>query len=304
MAIDFQADIKIDVLEDGILKAHDIELGILRLDRIHTIVSGNKWFKLKYNIAEAIEKGHHSVLTFGGAFSNHLIATAAAANAFGLSSIGIVRGFHAENNLSETLRACIDMGMQLHFISREDYSQKETEAFLNTIAQQFPDAYIIPEGGDNANGRKGTGEIAALIPDSYSHIALAIGTGTTFSGIRNALNKDIQMLGFTAMKGGAYLEAEIKNNLADASLGFELFADYHFGGFAKHTSALIDFMNTFHEKFKIPLDMVYTSKMLYGVFDLIKKGEFPKGSKILCIHTGGLQGNHSIRQLLNYNSIS
>jgi 1-aminocyclopropane-1-carboxylate deaminase len=304
MGIDFQTEIKIDVLENEILKAQDIELSILRLDRIHPVVSGNKWFKLKYNIAEAVEKGYDSILTFGGAFSNHLIATAAAAKALGLSSIGIVRGFHAESNLSETLHACVNMGMQLHFISRADYSQKETDVFLNTVAQQFPKAFIIPEGGDNEKGRKGTAEIAALIPYSFTHVALPIGTGATFSGIRNALNKDVQMLGFTAMKGGNYLEDAIKQSLNNTLPNWKLITDYHFGGFAKHNQSLIDFMNAFHKNFNISLDMVYTSKMMSGIFDLIKSEKFPNGSKILCIHTGGLQGNHSIKDLLNYNSIS
>ncbi|KAA5536957.1 pyridoxal-phosphate dependent enzyme [Taibaiella lutea] len=300
MDIDFQAEIKIDVLEDEILQARGIELGILRLDQIHPVVSGNKWFKLKYNIAEAVRNGSDSILTFGGAFSNHLIATAAAAKAFGLSSIGIVRGFHAENNLSETLHACINMGMQLHFISRGDYSQKDTDAFLNTIAQQFPQSFIIPEGGDNEKGRKGTAEITALIPDTFTHIVLPVGTGATFSGIRNALPGTVEMLGFTAMKGGGYLEEAIKKSLKSLLPNWDLITDYHFGGFAKYNQSLIDFMNAFYEKFRIPLDMVYTSKMMYGIFDLIKSEKFPEGSKILCIHTGGLQGNHSIKHLLSY----
>jgi 1-aminocyclopropane-1-carboxylate deaminase len=196
------------------------------------------------------------------------------------------------------------MGMQLHFISRADYSRKETDVFLTSISQRFPQAYIIPEGGNNENGRKGTEEIAALIPLSYRHVALPVGTGATFSGIRNALHKDIQILGFTAMKGGGYLEGTIKESLKEPLPNWELITDYHFGGFAKHDRVLIDFMNAFYGKFKVPLDMVYTSKMMAGIFDLIKSGKFPKGSKILCIHTGGLQGNHSIKDLLHYNSIS
>lgn len=304
MAIDFQANINIQTIEAAFLTAHKIELSILRLDQIHPVVSGNKWFKLKYNIEEALDKGFRSLLTFGGAYSNHLIATAAAAKAFGASSVGIVRGLHAENNLTETLHACINMGMQLHFISRTDYDQKEDPDFLDTIRKQFPEAYIIPEGGNNENGRRGTEEIAALIPAKYTHIALSIGTGATFSGIRNAIPGTVEMLGFTAMKGGGYLEESIKEALKNSLPNWKLVTDYHFGGFAKYNSVLIDFMNDFYNKFQIPLDMVYTSKMMSGIFDLIDKGYFREGSKILCIHTGGLQGNQSIQHLLQYNSIS
>jgi len=304
MAIDLQAAIKIDLIEDDLLKAKDIELSILRLDQIHPVVSGNKWFKLKYNIEDAVAKGYSSILTFGGAYSNHLIATAAAAKAFGLSCVGIVRGFHAKNELTETLQACQDSGMQLHFISREDYSRKDDPQFLKSICQQFPEAYLIPEGGDNENGRKGAEAIASFIADTYTHVALPVGTGTTFSGIRNALSASVEMLGFTAMKGGAYLESDIRLVLENPLLPFELITDYHFGGFARHNAALTGFMNAFYERSNIPLDMVYTSKMMYGIFDLIKKEKFPEGSSILCIHTGGLQGNSAVRHLLHYNSIS
>lgn len=304
MAIDFQENIHTQRIYDPFFETHEIELGILRLDELHPVVSGNKWFKLKYNIGEAISKGYASMLTFGGAHSNHLAATAAAANAFGISCIGIVRGFHAKNNLTETLRACVNMGMELQFISRADYDQKEAPEFLNAICKQFPSAYIVPEGGNNENGRRGTEDIASFIQDGYTHVALSIGTGATFSGMRNAIPDTVEMLGFTAMKGGEYLEASIEESLKNPLANWKLITDYHFGGFAKHNAILIDFMNTFYDKFQIPLDMVYTSKMMYGIFDLIDKGYFQKGNKILCIHTGGLLGNHSVRHLLQYNSIS
>lgn len=300
MAIDFQPEIKINAVQDAILDLHGVTLSVLRLDQIHPVVSGNKWFKLKYNMDDAKKRGYSAILTFGGAFSNHLIATAAAAKAFGLSSVGIIRGLHAENNLTATLQACKDMGMQLHFVSREDYSKKETTSFLQYIRLQYPNAYIVPEGGDNENGRKGTGEIAAFIPAACTHVALAIGTGATFAGIRNKLDKNISMLGFTAMKGGAYLEMAIRGHLQDPAADLELITDYHFGGFAKHNEALIRFMNTFYDTSGIPLDMVYTAKMTYGILELIQQGKFPAGSKIVCIHTGGLQGNDSIKQLLHY----
>jgi 1-aminocyclopropane-1-carboxylate deaminase len=298
MAIDFKETIKIDVVENDLLKEHQIELGVLRLDQIHPIVSGNKWFKLKYNIEDAFAKDYKTILTFGGAYSNHLIATAAAAKAFGLSSVGLVRGLHAQVNYTDTLHACENMGMQLHFIARENYAKKEDDFFLGELQMQYPDAYIIPEGGNNERGRKGTAEISSYIPASYTHVALAIGTGATFAGIRTALDPAIEMLGFTVMKGGVYLEEEIKNSLPVALSNWSIIPDYHFGGFAKSDDVLIDFMNNFYRQHAIPLDKVYTAKLLFGVMDMIKNDSIPKGSKMLCIHTGGLQGNYSIKNKL------
>ncbi len=298
MAIDFKETIKIDVVENDLLKAHQIELGVLRLDQIHPIVSGNKWFKLKYNIDDALTRGYKTTLTFGGAYSNHLIATAAAAKAFGLSSIGIIRGLHAKEKYTDTLHACANMGMQLHFTTREAYAQKEDPFFLETLQGQYPNAYIIPEGGNNEWGRKGTAEIASYIPSLYTHVVLAIGTGATFAGIRAALDPAVEMLGFTVMKGGAYLEEDIKKSLSVSLPNWSVIADYHFGGFAKSDNMLINFMNDFYQQHAIPLDQVYTSKLLFGVMDMIKNNQIPRGSKMLCIHTGGLQGNYSIKNKL------
>lgn len=298
MAIDLPEKIRIDVIENDLLKEQRIELGILRLDQIHPVVSGNKWFKLKHNINAAIISDHKSILTFGGPYSNHLIATASAAKAFGLSSIGVVRGLHARENFTDTLLACEHMGMQLHFITREAYSQKEEETFLYHLQQEFNDCFIIPEGGNNAAGRKGTAEIAGLIPSSYTHVLLAIGTGATFAGIRNSLNPDTKMLGFTVLKGGDYLYNSIKEFLSQPMENWSLLTDYHFGGFAKSNDTLIEFMNNFYYQYQIPLDRVYTGKLLYGVMDMIMNQHFPDGSKLLCIHTGGLQGNQSIKDKL------
>jgi len=298
MAIDLQELIRIDAIKDDLLEQQDIQLDILRLDEIHPIVSGNKWFKLKYNIADAIENGHDSVLTFGGAHSNHLIAAAAAAKVFGLRSVGIIRGFHGKEKYTDTLHACEEMGMQLHFTSREDYNRKEEENFWNALQMEFGKCYIIPEGGNDVNGRKGTAEISNYIPDAYTHVALAIGTGATFAGIRASLNDNIQMLGFTVMKGGMYLKEEIRQSLPESKVNWSIVADYHFGGFAKSDDDLIAFMNHFYTKHSVPLDQVYNAKLLSGVMDLIKNNAFPKGSKVLCVHTGGLQGNNSIKNKL------
>jgi 1-aminocyclopropane-1-carboxylate deaminase len=300
MAIDLQEQINIDPVDDELLRAKKVRLSVLRLDQIHPLVSGNKWFKLKENIKEAVQQHCTSLLTFGGAYSNHLIATAAAARASRLRSVGIVRGFHGKEYPTETLKQCETLGMQLHYVSREDYAEKREGKFLSELQVLYPEAYIIPEGGDNTNGMIGAGEIASYIPHDTNIVTLAVGTGTTFSGIRNRLDSTVSMLGFPVMKGGMYLKEEIEHKLTTNKDNWQLNADYHFGGFAKYNQELIDFMNTFFVKHHIPLDIIYTAKMMYGIFDLLQQDYFPQGSNICCIHTGGLQGNSAVSQYLTY----
>ena len=272
------------------------EVAILRLDLLHPVISGNKWFKLKQNLSFAQEKGYKKIITFGGAYSNHLIATAAAAKEAGLQSIAIVRGYHAKENLTQTLKDCTIYGMQLQFVTREEYALKNEKDWLKNLSAQYPDAYIIPEGGNNELARKGIEEIALIIPDVYTHITVSVGTGTTFAGLRNAIDEKVRMVGFVPMKNGAYL----KNELQLEKGNWELIDDYHFGGFGKWNDELIDFMNEFYRINKIPLDIVYTSKMMYGLQEMIEKNEFDKGARILTIHTGGLQGNIGVADKLVY----
>lgn len=300
MAIDLQEKIRIDIIEDELLRLKGVQLSILRLDEIHPLVSGNKWFKLKENIKDAIATGSRSLLTFGGAYSNHLSATAFAAQAFGLGAVGVVRGLHGKENLTETLKQCEAMGMQLQFVSRNDYAQKESSSFLTSLRIQYPDTYIIPEGGDNEAGIKGAGEIADYIPETATYVALPVGTGTTFAGIRNSLNSRVNMLGFTAVKGGEYLAGEIREKLHTDDEHWQLITSHHFGGFARYNPELIAFMNEFYKLHKVPLDMVYTAKMMYGIYDMVQRDFFPKGTNIVCIHTGGLQGNSAVSQYLQY----
>lgn len=270
------------------------EVAILRLDLLHPVISGNKWFKLKQNLSFAQEKGYKKIITFGGAYSNHLIATAAAAKEAGLQSIAIVRGYHGKENLTQTLKDCTIYGMQLQFVTREEYALKNEKDWLKNLSAQYPDAYIIPEGGNNELARKGIEEIALIIPDVYTHITVSVGTGTTFAGLRNAIDEKVRMVGFVPMKNGAYL----KNELQLEKGNWELIDDYHFGGFGKWNDELIDFMNEFYRINKIPLDIVYTSKMMYGLQEMIEKNEFDKGARILTIHTGGLQGNIGVADKL------
>jgi len=277
------------------------ELAMLRLDLIHPVVSGNKWFKLKYNLQQAKELGHSSVLTFGGAYSNHLIATATAAKTYGMKSVGIVRGIHAATALTPTLKKCREEGMDLHFVERKIYDAKNSPQFLKQLSDKFQYPFIIPEGGANEAGRRGAGDIALWIPDQFDHVCVSVGSGTTFAGLRNALSEQTQMLGFVPMKNGAYLKQDIAGYLhSQHESNWQLFDRWHFGGFGKHTNELIDFMNAFYSENKIPLDVVYTAKMMFGLRELIMADWFPPHARVLCIHTGGLQGNSSIAAKLHY----
>lgn len=263
---------------------------VLRLDRLHPVISGNKWFKLKHNLEAVMEAGFKQVITFGGAYSNHLVATAAAAKACGLSSLGIVRGFHGQAQPTATLRTCADLGMRLHFISREQYALKDAPSFLSALGTSFG-GYIIPEGGDNDLGRAGAMEIAAFIPAMTTHVCLPVGTGTTFTGLRNALPATICMTGFPALQDTSLADHISGHAMPARNVNWQLEPRFHFGGFAKTTPELIGFIRSFYIATNIPLDIVYTGKMMFGVAQLIRENAFPDQAQIVCIHTGGLQGN-------------
>lgn len=277
----------------------DVELYVLRLDLIHPLVSGNKWFKLKYNLDAAKQQNLDTLLTFGGAFSNHIHATATAGKLLGFRTIGIIRG-EATQPLNPTLDFAASQGMQLVFVDRQTYRQRHTEALLQQLKQQFGNVYLIPEGGCNLNGVRGCTEI--LSQDAgFDIVCLACGTGTTLAGIALSLHQKQRAIGFPVLKGGNFLQSEIETLLlqyqasglpipGDKSMSWELVGDYHFGGYAKVNDELLNFKHEFEELHQIPLDYVYTAKMFYGVMDLIKQGRFD-GCRVLMIHTGGLQGN-------------
>lgn len=266
-----------------------ITLAIKREDLIHPFVSGNKYRKLKYNIAEAQQIGKTKILTFGGAFSNHIAAVAAAGKEHGLETIGIIRGEELAGNIAQnpTLQFALDCGMHLEFLSRESYRTKNEPVFIAALREQFSDFYLLPEGGTNVLAVKGCAEILTEADSEFDYICCAVGTGGTISGLINSAKPCQQVLGFPALKGD-FLKQEIHKFVTAEN--WELIADYHFGGYAKVNEELIGFLNTFYEQNDVPLDPVYTGKMVFGVMDLIRKGYFPEGSKILMIHTGGLQG--------------
>lgn len=250
------------------------------------LISGNKWRKLKYNLIEMDRLGKKGIATFGGAYSNHLHAVAAAGQRFNFSTVGIVRGEEAKE-LSATLQECREMGMELHFVDREAYRSKTNSASVQDIFAQFPDHFVVAEGGEGSLGEKGCVEIWEEITLPADYLCLACGTGTTLKGLVAGNALKTRILGFPVLKGiSAYLPLTLND--------CELFTDYHFGGYAKHTTQLIEFMKDFERETGIPLEQVYTGKMMYGLCDLILKGYFKKGSQVVALHTGGLQGRSTL----------
>lgn len=292
-----------DILKAGMEELHDdlflqkqVSVSILRLDKLHPLVSGNKIFKLHYFLQEAITSEHNTILTFGGAHSNHLGATAFACNTLHLRSIGIVRG-EKPAILSQTLQQCMADGMVLKFISRQAYDEKEAPAFINQLHAEFGNCIIIPEGGYHSLGAKGASLIVDLIKNkNYTHICTASGTATTLAGLLLAADPAQTVISINVLKGITDTAERVKLLTGNEHefINLQIFNNYHFGGYAKKTAALIEFMNHCWLKYQLPLDFVYTAKMLYGVIDGIKKDAFTKKSKIICIHTGGLQGNKSL----------
>ncbi|WP_343587252.1 pyridoxal-phosphate dependent enzyme [Flavobacterium sp.] len=268
---------------------NDISLTIKREDLIHPFVSGNKFRKLKYNLLQAKAENKDTLLTFGGAFSNHIAAVAYAGKEQGFKTIGIIRGDELWDKIEEnpTLKFAQENGMHFEFISREDYRLKNEESFIQKLKDKFSDFYLVPEGGTNELAVKGCEEILTDEDSVFNYVCCAVGTGGTISGLINSALPNQKILGFPALKGD-FLNDEIR--IFAKKDNWNLISDYHFGGYGKINLELIEFVNSFFEKTKVPLDPIYTGKMVFGVIDLISKNYFPAHSKILLIHTGGLQG--------------
>ena len=275
------------------LRDKQVALDILRLDKLHAVVSGNKWFKLKYHLQEAAETGKQTIVTFGGAYSNHIVAVAFASKEAGFQSLGIIRG-EKPTLLSETLLNAEKYGMKLQFVSREEYRQK-TDLINRFENEKF---YWINEGGFSKLGAKGAAEIAKEYdPSNYHYIIAAVGTGTMLAGLITSAKPAQKVIGISAMKGNDALAAEIISLTGEhKASNFELFHDYHFGGFGKHPAALINFINETYLQHQLPLDIVYTGKTFFAIRDLVEKSFFKAGDKLIMIHSGGLQGNSSLPQ--------
>ncbi len=271
-----------------------VSVDTLRLDLIHPQVSGNKSFKLKYHIEEAVASGKKGIISFGGAFSNHLVALAYACRENGLESIGIIRG-EEPVVYGPSLQQMKEFGMSLEFVSRETYKNKEL--LLSETITKHPQFYMVAEGGGGRMGIKGAAEIMNIPCNNYTHIICAVGTGTTMAGIINGSHNGQQVIGISSLK-----VADTENNeLIDlmhstAHNNYKILFNYHFGGYAKKNNTLVEFMNRLFAEEKIPTDFVYTGKLFYAVYDLMWKTYFPEGSKLLVIHSGGLQGNRSLEK--------
>ncbi len=277
-------------IQKKLYQQKEVSLSVLRLDAIHPIISGNKWFKLKEYLAEAKALGKKKLVTFGGAFSNHIVATAAAGQQKGFETFGIIRG-ERPPQLSHTLQQAIELGMQLHFVSREAYRQKNIPAEILAL----DDAYRIAEGGYGPKGALGASTILDLVDkQQFTHFAAAAGTGTMLAGLLAAAAENQQVVGISVLKNYFELENDALKLIAEPKGKWDVLHQYHFGGYAKKTEALLQFMNDWYTQTGIPSDFVYTGKLFYALNDLIQKDYFPRGAQVLAIHSGGLQGNASL----------
>ncbi len=277
------------------LTSKKLRLLVARLDKIHPVISGNKLFKLHYFLEKALQLGYKNILTFGGAWSNHLVATAYSCQLLGLNSIGIVRG-EITDPLSHTLKECESYGMGLRFISRNDYKKKE-QIHLQKELYDIPEhCFVIPEGGYDPIGANGASLIMDLLTEpAATHICTATGTATTLAGLMQNRSNNEMIIAIPVLKNMTDIAERISFlNQRNSTEGLAIFDEYHFGGYAKKTNKLIDFMNELYAKYTLPTDFVYTAKMMYAVTDKIKQGYFAGGSTIICLHTGGLQGNASL----------
>ncbi len=280
-----------------ILQKHEVHLSIKREDQLHPIISGNKLRKLKYTILNAQQSGHSKLLTFGGAFSNHIAATAYAGMKAGLQTIGVIRGEELEKKWREnpTLRLAAEHGMQFYFVDRTAYANKTHPEFLKSLEQKFGSHFLVPEGGTNEAAIKGCQEILTLEDQSFDIITTSVGTGGTMAGLIESAQEHQHILGFSALKGN-FLKDNIRNFATKEN--WEIATKYHFGGYAKVNKALILFLNSFKAQTGILLDPIYTGKMVYGILDMVEKKAFKSNTNILAIHTGGLQGIEGMNALL------
>lgn len=281
-------DISTDPITLGVKK--DVEVSVLRLDKIHPVISGNKWFKLQYYLKEAEIQGRKKIITFGGAWSNHIVATAAACKMGGFSCTGIIRG-EEPATLSQTLLQAKSYGMELYFTSREEYREKKIPFVFRNH-----DHYFIPEGGFGKTGAAGAATILDYTIKDFTHYCCAVGTGTMMAGLINAVSDRQQVIGISVMKNNYQLDENVRSLVEDDTKQWQIIHDYHFGGYAKNQPGLVTFMNEFYGHTGIPSDFVYTGKLFYAADSLVNNGFFPKGSSLLLVHSGGLQGNRSLEK--------
>ncbi|HYC85980.1 MAG TPA: pyridoxal-phosphate dependent enzyme [Chryseosolibacter sp.] len=276
-----------------------VHLWIKREDLNHPFATGNKWWKLKYNLDQAKRAGHATLLTFGGAYSNHIFATAAAAAEAGFQSIGVIRGEDVEPR-NPTLQFATECGMRLHFITRTDYRRKDHAVMTRDLRDRFGDFYLIPEGGSNQDGVRGCVEFAHMLTREaeFDHLILPVGTGATMAGLICGLEGAKHITGISVLRNGGFLNEDISafaRNYSGADYGnWQLLTSYDHGGYARVTDELLRFIVMMQDRHNLPLDPVYTGKMMWAVAREIERGHFARGSTVLLIHTGGLQGRGSV----------
>ena len=283
----------ISKIEDPLIKDSGIKLFIKREDLNHPELSGNKWHKLKYNLITAKENGYETLLTFGGAYSNHIYATAAAGKLFGFKTIGIIRG-EEHLPLNPTLSFAISKGMKIQYVNRKSYREKNSSEFIKNLREKFGKFYLVPEGGTNNLAVKGASEIISNIDIDFDYICCACGTGGTLAGLVSGLNGRKKALGFSVLKGGGFLLNDVEKLIYESAgkkyNNWDINLDFHCGGYAKINSELIKFIQRFKKITSITIEPIYTGKLLFGVYNLILNHYFNNGNAILVIHTGGLQG--------------
>lgn len=279
----------LQLITDEIFIQKKITLYVKRDDLIDEHINGNKFFKLKFNIIDAAEKNYSTLLSFGGAYSNHIYSLAYAGKKFGFNTIGVIRG-EEHLPLNPTLHFAKECGMKFFYLSRSDYRKKYSAEILEILKHNFNDFYLIPEGGSNNLAVKGCSEIPSRIEVNYDFLICACGTGGTIAGIINGADEKRKIIGVAVLKNASFLINDIRKLSDTDKSNWKILLDYHFGGYAKFNTELINFIKTFTNKFNIPLEPIYTGKMLFAVYDLAKKNFFPEGSTIVVYHSGGLQG--------------
>lgn len=297
--IDIEKNTPIEEVNDPFLRERNISLFIKREDLNHPLISGNKWHKLKYNLLEAKMQGKNVLLTFGGAYSNHIYSVAAAGKIFGYKTIGIIRG-EEHLPLNPTLSFAKENGMQFYYLDRSSYRDKNSSIIIKHLQNIFGDFYLLPEGGTNELAVKGCSEIINSIKIEFDYLCCPCGTGGTLAGLITGLRGKNFVLGFAVLKGASFLKKNVSNLLqtveANNYKNWDINLDYHFGGYAKVNKQLFTFVDEFFKLTMIPIEPIYTGKMLFGIYDLISNGYFKKGSQIIALHTGGLQGLKGLRE--------
>lgn len=290
--------IPLEKIENDILHQAGVQLSVLRLDLTHPQISGNKWYKLKYNLQEARHLNAETLVTMGGAYSNHIIAVAAAGKEYGFKTIGIIRGEELHDSANSVLRFAKECGMKFLFATREEYRQlrstRETQRMIRNFVNSQSEMYLLPEGGTNELAVKGCREITSLIPIPFDVICCPVGTAGTLAGIALSLKPGQHAIGFSVLNAPGYHESEVKNWITHFQINpfpnFQIENSYHFGGYANTSPELLAFISDFESRHKIPLEPVYSGKMMFGLMDRIRSGKFLKNSSIIAIHTGGVGG--------------